>query len=260
MVLAAFSTSMGLSGGTGEGHVPLQALESEQDRRQGLAREAEATAEQAKTSNTRSTLKPPFKLALSFSPCSDQFQALILRSTRLRPSQRNHLRRHEWAYLRFLYTPMLFLLRPSNCKEKTRAQREINPLTGNPRLVCESSQFQFYLQCITCVWRDRSHTDDQTSSQRRGSSTALLKHAVLVHVLVHVWVCDLKHKSSWLGLWRQGRARDQFRQLTCQLAVWLQRRSKLDRDPSLIIRGPNWKTNIYSLHPGWLSAFLQNEK
>lgn len=49
MVLAAFSTSMGLSGGTGEGHVPLQALESEQDRRQGMAGEAEATAEQAKT-------------------------------------------------------------------------------------------------------------------------------------------------------------------------------------------------------------------
>lgn len=49
MVLAAFSTSMGLSGGTGEVHVPLQALESEQDRRQGIAREAEATAVQAKS-------------------------------------------------------------------------------------------------------------------------------------------------------------------------------------------------------------------
>lgn len=97
--------------------------------------------QQAKTSTTRSTLKPPFKLAFSFSPCSDQFQVLILRSMWLRRSQRNRLRRHEWAYLRFLYTPMLFLLRPSNCKEKTRAQREINPLT--PQLVCESSQFQF---------------------------------------------------------------------------------------------------------------------
>lgn len=49
MVLAAFSTSKGLSGGTGEVHVPLQALESERDRRQEIAREAEATAEQAKT-------------------------------------------------------------------------------------------------------------------------------------------------------------------------------------------------------------------
>ena len=33
MVLAAFSTSMGLSGGTGEVHIPLQVLESEQERR-----------------------------------------------------------------------------------------------------------------------------------------------------------------------------------------------------------------------------------
>lgn len=108
---------------------------------------------------------------------------------------------------------MLFLLRPSNCKENTVAQREINPLT--PQLVCESSQSQFYLQSITCVWRHRSHTDDQTSfSQRRGSSTALLKHAVFF--LVHLWVCDLKHKSSWLGLRRQGRTQNQFRQLTCQ--------------------------------------------
>lgn len=40
MVLAAFSTSTGLSGGTGEAHVPLQALDSEQDRKQGIAREA----------------------------------------------------------------------------------------------------------------------------------------------------------------------------------------------------------------------------
>lgn len=42
MVLAAFSTSTGLSGGTGEAHVPLQALDSEQDRKQGIAREATA--------------------------------------------------------------------------------------------------------------------------------------------------------------------------------------------------------------------------
>lgn len=42
MVLAAFSTSTGLRGGTGEAHVPLQALDSEQDRKQGIAREATA--------------------------------------------------------------------------------------------------------------------------------------------------------------------------------------------------------------------------
>lgn len=51
-MLAAFSTSTGLSGGTGEVHVPLQVLESEQDRRQGIAGEAEATAMQAKSAAT----------------------------------------------------------------------------------------------------------------------------------------------------------------------------------------------------------------
>lgn len=45
MVAAAFSTSTGLSGGTGDtGHVPLLALESEHDRTQGIARDAEAIA------------------------------------------------------------------------------------------------------------------------------------------------------------------------------------------------------------------------
>ena len=47
MVAAAFSTSTGLSGGTGDtAHVPLLALESEHDRTQGTAREAEAIAMQ----------------------------------------------------------------------------------------------------------------------------------------------------------------------------------------------------------------------
>ena len=45
MVAAAFSASTGLSGGTaGAAHVPLLALESEHDRTQGIAREAEAIA------------------------------------------------------------------------------------------------------------------------------------------------------------------------------------------------------------------------
>lgn len=45
MVAAAFSTSTGLSGGTaGMAHVPLLALDSEHDRTQGTAREAEAIA------------------------------------------------------------------------------------------------------------------------------------------------------------------------------------------------------------------------
>lgn len=45
MVVAAFSTSTGLSGGTaGVAHVPLMALESEHDRTQGIAREAGAIA------------------------------------------------------------------------------------------------------------------------------------------------------------------------------------------------------------------------
>lgn len=44
-MLAAFSTSTGLSGGLmGEVHVPLLALESEHDRTQGIAIEAEAIA------------------------------------------------------------------------------------------------------------------------------------------------------------------------------------------------------------------------
>lgn len=45
MVAAAFSTSTGPVGGTaGVVHVPLLALESEHDRTQGIAREAEAIA------------------------------------------------------------------------------------------------------------------------------------------------------------------------------------------------------------------------
>ncbi len=51
MVAAAFSTSTGLSGGTAGAvqHVPLLALESEHDRTQGIAREAEAIAMEAKS-------------------------------------------------------------------------------------------------------------------------------------------------------------------------------------------------------------------
>lgn len=44
MVAAAFSTSTGLSGGTGAVHVPLLVLESEHDRTHGIAREVEAIA------------------------------------------------------------------------------------------------------------------------------------------------------------------------------------------------------------------------
>lgn len=45
MVAAAFSTSTGLSGGTaGAVLIPLLAFESEHDRTQGIAREAEAIA------------------------------------------------------------------------------------------------------------------------------------------------------------------------------------------------------------------------
>lgn len=50
MVDAAFSISMGLSGGTaGVVHVPLLVLESEHDRTQGIAREVEATAMETKS-------------------------------------------------------------------------------------------------------------------------------------------------------------------------------------------------------------------
>lgn len=50
MVVAAFSTSTGLSGGAaGPLHVPLQALESEHDRTQGIAKEAEAIAIETKS-------------------------------------------------------------------------------------------------------------------------------------------------------------------------------------------------------------------
>lgn len=43
--MAAFSTSTGLSGGAaGPVQFPLQALESEHDRTQGIAKEAEAIA------------------------------------------------------------------------------------------------------------------------------------------------------------------------------------------------------------------------
>lgn len=44
-MVAAFSASTGLSGGAaGVAHVPLLVLESEHDRTQGIAREAEAMA------------------------------------------------------------------------------------------------------------------------------------------------------------------------------------------------------------------------
>lgn len=50
-MVAAFSTSTGLSGGaagtSGTAQVPLLMLESEQDRTQGIAREAEAIAMEA---------------------------------------------------------------------------------------------------------------------------------------------------------------------------------------------------------------------
>lgn len=163
MVLAAFSTSTGLRGGTGEAHVPLQALDSEQDRKQGIAREATAVeVKSAATIKVRTHAKH-WSFFFVVVVCFDQFQSWILHSMWFKPFQKHHLQSHDWAYLRFLYTPMLFLLRPSNWKGSTRT--EINPLALQiwSQLVFESPQLQLYLKSIACLRRHRSHTDDQTS-------------------------------------------------------------------------------------------------
>lgn len=112
-------------------------------------------------SNTCCTLKLPFKSTFFLSPLFWSISGFDFMLDMVKNLSEESSAVTWMSILTFSVHPYAVPPEAIKLQREPTAQREINPLT--PQLVCESSQLQFYLKSIACLWRHRSHTDNQTS-------------------------------------------------------------------------------------------------